>query len=339
MHRAIVERDRLATHRFRSLAGALTLAGAFLPAICPAVETYPARPVKFIVPFPAATPPDVLARIAAQGLSEAWGKPVIVEVREGAGGAIGVNQVIRSAPDGYTLLFTNDIPIAIAPAVSKTSYDPRTDLAPIAAVAEGTSVLVVNPSTGIGSVAELVALAKAKPGMLTFASSGDTSTSRLCIELLRQAAGIDLMQVPYKGAAPAIQATLTGEVSMYCSPMFQALPHIRSGKLKALAVSGTKPSPLTPEVMPLSAQGLPDVVVSSWYAVFANSGTSPAILGRIRDSLKKVFDEAEVRQKLSAAGLDRIWLDEIVLSARIRSDLEKWERVAQRAGIKTEQAK
>jgi len=156
------------------------------------------------------------------------------------------------------------------------------------------------------------------------------------MELIKQSAGIDLMQVPYKGAAPAIQATLTGEVSMYCSPMFQALPHIKSGKLKALGVSDTKPCPSIPEVMPLSAQGLPDAVVSSWYAVFASSGTSPAILGKIRDSLRKVFDDPEVRQRLSGIGLDPIWSDEATLNATIRSDLDKWTRVAQKAGIKSE---
>lgn len=323
-------------HRFRSLAVALLLTGVILPATCGALETYPVRPVRFIVPFPAATPPDVLARIAAQRLTEAWATPVIVEVRDGASGAIGVNQVVRSAPDGYTLLFTNDIPIVIAPAVSKTSYDSRKDLLPIAAVAQGTSVLVVNPSAGLNSVAELVALAKARPGAFTFASTGDTSTSRMCVELIKQAAGIDLMQVPYKGAAPAIHATLTGEVSMYCSPMFQALPHIKSGKLRALGVTSAKSSPIIPDIMPLLAQGLPDAVVSSWYAVFANAGTPSAIVGKVRDSLKKVFDDAGIRQKLSGAGLDPIWSDEVVLSATILSDLEKWARVAQKAGIKTE---
>jgi tripartite-type tricarboxylate transporter receptor subunit TctC len=323
-------------HRFRSLAVALSLAGVILPVTCGALETYPVRPVRFIVPFPAATPPDVLARIAAQRLTEAWATPVIVEVRDGAGGAIGVNQVVRSAPDGYTLLFTNDIPIVIAPAVSKTSYDSRKDLLPIAAVAQGTSVLVANPSTGLNSVAELVALAKARPGTFTFASTGDTSTSRMCVELVKQAAGIDLTQVPYKGAAPAIQATLTGEVSMYCSPMFQALPHIKSGKLKALGVTGAKSSPLIPDIMPLAAQGLPDAVVSSWYAVFASANTPSAIVGKIRDSLKKVFDDPDVRQKLSGVGLDPIWSDEAVLSATIRSDLEKWAHVVQKAGIRTE---
>lgn len=324
------------THCFRSLALVLAIAGMFVPVVCGAAESYPTRTVRFIVPFPAATPPDFLARIASQKLADSWGIPVVVEVRDGAGGIIGVNQVVKAAPDGYTLLFTNDLPIAIAPALSKTPYDPREDLAPIGAVAQGISVLVVHPSTGVSSIKELIAAAKARPGAFTFASSGDASTGRMCVELLKQATGIDLVQVPYKGAAPAIQAVLTGEVSMYCSPTFQALPHIKSGKVKALGVTGVKPSPVIPDVMPLAAQGLPNVIASTWYAVFANSGTPPAVLNKIHDSLKEIFDDADVRQKLSTVGLEPAWMDAAELAATVRSDLEKWTRVARSAGIKTE---
>ena len=324
------------TTNILSLARVLTVAAAFVPAVCNAQENFPTRPVRFVVPFPAATPPDILARIASQKLAESWGTPVIVEVRDGASGTIGVNQVVRAAPDGYTLLFTNDLSIAIAPVVSKTSYDPRKDLAPIGAVAQGISVLVMHPSAGVGSIKDLIAVAKARPGVLTFASAGDASTSRMCIELIKRAAGIDLVQVPYRGAAPAIQAVLTGEVSMYCSPAFQALPHLKSGKLKALGVTGSGPAPVIPEVMPISAQGLPDVIVSSWYAVFAPSGTPPAVLNKIRDALRKVFDDADVRQKLAGVGLDPIWMDGAELAATIRSDLEKWTRVAKAMGIRNE---
>src|SRR5437773_8939555 len=286
-----------------SFARVLTVVAAFVPvpAVCDAQETYPVRPVRFIVPFPAATPPDILARIASQKLTESWGAPVIVEVRDGAGGTIGVNQVVRAAPDGYTLLFTNDLSIAIAPVLSKTPYDPRKDLAPIAAVAQGVSVLVMHPSASVSSIKELIAVAKARPGALTFASAGDASTSRMCIELIKRAAGIELVQVPYRGAAPAIQAVLTGEVSMYCSPAFQALPHLKSGKLKALGVTGSGPSPVIPEFMPISAQGLPDVIVSSWSAAFAPSGTPPAVLNKIRDALRKVFEigRASCRERVA----------------------------------------
>src|SRR2546426_11430429 len=192
-----------------SLARVLTVATAIFPAVCDAQDGFPTRPVRFVVPFPAATPPDILARIASQKLTESWGVPVIVEVRDGAGRTIGVNQVVRAAPDAYTLLFTNDLSIAIAPVLSKTPYDPRKDLAPIAAVAQGISVLVMHPSAGVSSIKELIAVAKAGPGALTFASAGDASTSRMCIELIMRAAGNELGQVPLRGAAAASQTGLT----------------------------------------------------------------------------------------------------------------------------------
>jgi tripartite-type tricarboxylate transporter receptor subunit TctC len=247
-----------------------------------------------------------------------------------------VNQVVRSAPDGYTLLFTNDLPIAIAPAISKTAYDPRKDLAPIGAVAQGASVLVVHPSLGVASINELIAVARTKPGALTFATSGQASTSHMCVELIKRATGIDLLSVPYKGAAPAIQAVITGDVSMYCSPAFQALPHIKSGKLKALGTTATRPSSVMPDVLPLSSQGLPDVVASTWYAAFAPSNTPAVILNKIRDSLKRAFDDDDVRQRLAGVGLDAIWMDASALTATIGSDLEKWTRLAQKAGIRIE---
>ena len=318
----------------RSLVRVLTVAAAFVPTLCDAQATYPVRPVRFIVPFSAGTPPDVLARIASQKLTESWGTPVIVEVRDGAGGTIGVNQVVRSAPDGYTLLFTPDLPIVIAPVISKTPYDPNKDLAPIGVVAQTMQMLVVHPSSGITSIKELIAVAKARPGALTFGTVGEGSTSRMCVELIKRAAGIDLLEVPYKSSAPAIQAVLTQEVSMYCSPIFQALPHIKSGRLRALGVTGTNPSPAIPEIAPISAQGLPEVITSTWYAVFAPSSTPLAILNKISDALKKAFDDTDVRQKLAGVGLDPIWMDAAALTATIRSDLEKWTRVVQKRELR-----
>jgi len=322
--------------RIGFIAQTLAIVIALAPAVCGAQEIYPARAVRFVVPFPAASPPDLLARIAAQKLGESWGKPVVVENRDGATGAIGVNQVVKATPDGYTLLFTPDIPIVIVPVLSKSPYDPGKDLAPVAAVARSMAMLVVNPSIGVSSIKELIAAAKAKPGALTFSSSGDASPSRMCIELIKQETGIDLVHVPYKGAPPAMQAVLAGEVSMYCGPIFQALPHVKSGKLKAVGVTGAKPSSSLPEVAPLSVQGLPSVIVTYWYGVFAPVGTPPATLKTIRDSLKQVFDDADVHQKLAGAGLDPHWMDANELAAAIRSDLDKWTRVVRTAGIKVE---
>jgi tripartite-type tricarboxylate transporter receptor subunit TctC len=299
----------------------------------PADESYPARTIRFIVPFAASTPVDMLARVAAQKLSAAWHSPVIVENREGAGGTIAVSQVVKAAPDGYTLLFTPDLPIVIGPAVTKTPYDPRKDLAPIGAVAQGVSVLVVNPSTGIKSIAELIAAARAKPGMLTYASSGEGSTSRMCLELIKHAVGIDIVHVPFKSASSATQSVLSGEVSMFCSPLFQALPGVRAHTLTAIGITGLRPTPALPDVAPIAAQGLPDVTMVIWYAVFAPAGTAPAIQRKVRDALLAGFDDGEVRQRMTAAGLDPIWMDTAEMERTIGADLDKWTRLAKEMGI------
>jgi tripartite-type tricarboxylate transporter receptor subunit TctC len=301
----------------------------------PAAEVrYPERPIRFIVPFSAATPVDVLARIAAQKLGDAWHSTVIVENHDGAAGTIGVGQVVKSQPDGYTLLFTPDLPIVVGPAVSTTSYDPRTDLVPIGAVGEGVSVLVVNPSTGITSVAGLVAAARAKPGALTYASSGEGSSSRMCLELIKHATGVDIVHVPYKSAAPAIQAVLKGEVSMYCGPLFQALPGMRAHQLTAIGVTSTHTVAGVPDVPTIASQGFPDVIALNWWGMLAPAGTPVPIQEKIRNALMKAFDDPDVRSKLSAAGIDPIWKSGPEFEAMIRADLDKWTRLARAIGIR-----
>jgi tripartite-type tricarboxylate transporter receptor subunit TctC len=207
-----------------------------------------------------------MASLYAQKIGERWGKNAIAENRPGATGTIGADAVAKAAPDGYTLLFTVDLPIVMAPALMKPPYDPKADLVPIAAVGETMNMLVVHPSAGVSTLAELVAAAKAKPGALTFSSAGNASPGHLCVEMLKSAAGLDLTHVPYKGAAPAMQAALAGEVSMFCGPITQGLPHVKSGKLHALGVTGAKPSPLVPGSRRCGLSGL---VLSNWYAVFA----------------------------------------------------------------------
>jgi tripartite-type tricarboxylate transporter receptor subunit TctC len=319
----------------------MALALAFLLLVMPSLgvaqDVYPSRTVRIIVPYPAATPPDVLARIAAQHLAESWGQPVIVEVRDGAAGTIGTTQVAKAAADGHTLLFTPDFPIVMQPALGSTQYDARKDFAPIAAVAQGVSLLAVNPQLGIHSVKDLVAAAKAKPGALTFGSAGQASASFMCIQLLKRAAGIDLTEVPYKGAAPAIQAVMTGEISMYCSPSFQALPHVRSGKLKALGTLGPKPSPLSPDIPSIAEQGMPDVVISTWYGLFAPAGTPASALEKIRAGVKSAFDDSQVRQRLANAGLESIWIEGADFRQAMESDLAKWTKLARDTGLRAPQ--
>jgi tripartite-type tricarboxylate transporter receptor subunit TctC len=319
----------------RTTLAAIATAVFALAAPAVAQDAYPAKPVRFIVPFPATGPLDVMARLYAQKLGERWGKNAIAENRPGATGTIGADAVAKAAPDGYTLLFTVDLPIVMAPALMKPPYDPKADLVPIAGVGETMNMLVVHPSAGVSTLAELVAAAKAKPGALTFSSAGNASPGHLCVEMLKSAAGVDLTHVPYKGAAPAMQAALAGEVSMFCGPITQGLPHVKSGKLRALGVTGAKASPLLPELKPLAAT-YPGLVVSNWYAVFAPPKTPPAVLAFLRAELKRTHDDPEVRKRLESVGMDPLWLEPAQVSAAIDRDLAKWSGVVKAANVKAE---
>jgi tripartite-type tricarboxylate transporter receptor subunit TctC len=286
-------------------------------------QAYPTRPVRFIVPFPASGPSDVLARLYGQKLSERWNQPVVVENRVGATGTIGTEGVVRAPPDGYTLLFTADLPITMAPALLKLRYDPQRDLVPVAALAKNDALLVVHPSAGIRSLADLVAAAKAKPGALTFASGGNASPSHLCGEMLKRQAGIDMTHVPYSGSAPAMNAVLAGDVTMFCAPIPLGMVHFKAGKIYALGVTGTAPSPLLPELAPLSVI-YPGFVISNWQALFAPVATPPAATKLLHDELQKAYADPELQQKLATLALDPAWLSGAELSRRIETDTAKW---------------
>ncbi|MSQ70988.1 MAG: tripartite tricarboxylate transporter substrate binding protein [Betaproteobacteria bacterium] len=301
----------------------------------PHAQTYPDRPVRLIMPFPASGPADIMARLYGQKLSERWGKPVVVENRAGATGTIGTDAVAKAPADGLTLLFTVDLPIVMAPALFKTPYDAKKDLLPIAIMGESMNMLLVHPSTGVNTLAEFVGLAKAKPGTLTFSSAGNASPGHMCGEMLKAAAGISLIHVPYKGAAPSMTAVLAGEVSMFCGPIPQGLPHLKSGKLKALGVTGSVPSALVPDARPLSEtyQGL---VLTNWYGVFAPRQTPASIAQILRADIKRVADDPEIRQKLSSVGIDPLWVEGRDVDAAIERDLAKWTRVVRDSNIKVE---
>jgi tripartite-type tricarboxylate transporter receptor subunit TctC len=297
-------------------------------------QAYPTRPVRFIVPFPASGPSDVLARLYGQKLSERWNQPVVVENRVGATGTIGTEGVVRAPPDGYTLLFTADLPITMAPALLKLRYDPQRDLVPVAALAKNDALLVVHPSTGIRSLADLVAAAKAKPRALTFASGGNASPSHLCGEMLKRQADIEMTHVPYSGSAPAMNAVLAGDVTMFCAPIPLAMVHFKAGKVYALGVTGTAPSPLLPDLSPLSAI-YPGFVISNWQALFAPVATPPAVTQLVRDELKKAYADPELQQKLAILALEPAWLSGAELSQRIEADTAKWVDLF-KAGAKAE---
>ena len=301
-----------------------------------AQESYPSRPVKLVVPFPAGGPLDLLARVVSQHLTEEWKSPVVVENVTGATGSIGANQVARAAPDGYTLLVTVDIPLTMYPAVAKKlPYDPQADFKPIASIARTDNGLFVNPSLGVATVKELVELAKKQPGKLTFSSAGIGSPAHFGGELFKAIAGIDMTHVPYKGAAPAMAAAMSGEVNLMFGPIAQGLPQVKAGKLKALGVAGPNPTPLLPGVKPLVEQGFPGLLVFNFYPVMAPAQTPDAVTQKVRGGLKAVMSDSAVRSRLEAAAIEPVWDDAQQVSEALKADRLRWSALAKRAGIQS----
>src|SRR5690242_4486309 len=309
-----------------SIAMVGTVAGLAFAGPSPTIaKAYPSRAIHFIVPGPSG-PTDLVMRLYATKISQDWNEPALVENRPGATGSIGTQTVVQAAADGYTLLFTVDLPITMAPNVLKVPYDPQRDLIPIAGVVESNNVLVVNASTGIRTLAELVAAAKAKPGVLTFSSAGIGSPAHFCGEMIKHAAGIDMIHVPYKGAGPAMNAVLAGDATMFCGPIAQALPFIEAGKVNALGVAGSKPSQRLPEVVPLSAS-YPGLVMTQWFGLLAPAHTPPAVCDKLAAEFKKIYADPELQHKLLSLGLEATWIPGPELSQRIGVDLKKWRKL------------
>jgi len=298
-------------------------------------ESYPTRAIHLVVPFPPGGLSDIPARIYGERLSRNLKQPVVVDNRAGATGTIGTEAVVRAQPDGHTLLFTLEAPLTMAPSLLKLHYDPLRDLIPIGAVARGENVLIVNTATGIRSMADLVAAARAKPGVLTFSSAGNASPAHLCGEMIKQQTGIDLIHVPYTGAPPAMTALLAGNVTMFCGPIQVALPHIKAGSVRALGVTGSKPSPLLPGVTPLSDR-YPCLVISMWSGAFAPAGTPASVTGRLEEEFKKISAGSEAAQKLLAAGQSSEWISGADLSHTVATDTAKWRDLFAAADIRAQ---
>lgn len=304
-----------------------------------AQDAYPSRAVKFVLPFPAGGPLDLLARLTAQKLGEQWGKPVVVENVSGGSGSIGANQVARAAPDGYTVLVTVDIPLTMYPAIAKSlPYDPRKDFRPVASVARSANGLFVNPNkVSVSSTQELVALAKSQPGKLTFSSAGIGAPAHFAGELFKSIAGIEMIHVPYKGAAPAMAAAVAGEVDMMFGPITQGLPQVKAGKLRAFGVTGTEASPLLPNAKPFVEQGFPGLVVDNFYPVMLPARAPDAVVATLAAGLKKVFDDAEVRARLEGVGIPPQWESAEQVARAIDADIKRWSDLARKARIEAPQ--
>jgi tripartite-type tricarboxylate transporter receptor subunit TctC len=305
-----------------------------LPGGASAQTTYPAKPVRILVPFPPGGPADALARIVGDKLGQALGQPFVIENKPGAGGNIGMEQGAKAAADGYTLTLAPTGNLTIAPSLyAKLPYDPAKDYAPITVLATVPNILIVHPSVPARSVAELIALAKAKPGTLNYASPGNGSGPHLAGELLKSMAGIDLVHVPFNGVGPAMTGVLAGDVQMFFAQSSAALPHVKSGKVIALGVASRKRIAAAPELPTIAEAGLPGFDVTSWYALVAPAGTPAAVVDRLHAEIVKVLGSADVREKIAALGAEPVGNTPAEFTAMQRAEAARWAKLAREANI------
>ena len=313
---------------------AIFVAMAVLAAACAWAEEWPAKPVRFIVPYPPGGGTDVIARILQQPLSDGLGQQVVIENRGGAGGALGTEAAAKSAPDGYTFLFTLSSH-TINPLLYKLNFDVEHDFAPVSLIVSVPQLIAAYPGAPIENMWDVVKMARAHPGSLPFASVGNGTPSHIAGELLKLRASIDLIHVPYKGGGPALADTLGGQVPLLIVSMPAAMSHVRAGKLRALAVTTLKRSPGAPEI-PTVAEALkiPDYEVDSWYAMFAPAKTSSAIVARMNKQIVQAIQLPAVRQKLLEQGGDPVGSTPEELDRVVKSELRKWAEVIRDAHIK-----
>jgi len=314
---------------------ALLLIASLAAGASPA-QDYPSRPVRIVVPFSPGGSTDTLARIVGQKLTERSGQPVIIENRAGAGGHIGAEQVAKSAPDGYTLLL-GGVPHAISASLySKLPYDLARDLTAIAEVASFPSAIVLHPSLPANSVKELIALARARPGQLSFGSAGIGSPNHLSLELLQAMARVSMVHVPYKGSGQLVGDLLAGQVQLASMGLPVAVPHVQSGKLKAIAVTGAARSPLLPDVPTVSEAGLPGFEVTSWYGVFGPAGLPADIVAKLNSEIGSAVTAAEVKERLAALGAEPSVKSPDQFGRYVRQEITKWAKVVKDSGAKAE---
>ena len=301
-----------------------------------AQQNYPQRPIRYVVPFPAGGIADVFARIIGGRLTEAWGQPVVVENRAGAGGNIGAELVAKSAPDGYTILMGSIGTQALNASLYRNMpYDSAKDFTPIALVIEAESLLALHPSVAAGTPAELIALARAQPGKLTCASAGVGTTSHLACELFKSMARVDIVHVPYKGNVPAITDLLGGQTSMLFATMPTVLPHVKAGKLKGIAVLGTGRSPAVPE-FPALAEALPGFEVNNWVGTFGPAGLPAAITAKLNTGILAIMRTPDVQQRLLTEGARFTPMTPAQFAEFVASETAKWGKLIREIGVRAD---
>lgn len=302
-----------------------------------AQDAWPTRPVHIIVPFAAGGVADLLPRIVGAKLSQQWGQSVIIENKVGASGNLGMAEGARAAPDGYTLVLAPAGNLTVNPLLfSNLTFDTYKDLTPVTDLADVPNVLVVNPSVPAKTFQELIAYAKANPGKLNFASPGAGSGAHLAGELLKLDTGVDIIHVPYKGLAPAVNDLLGGNTQMMFAGISTVIQYVKTGKLVALAIASPKRSPQLPDVPTVAESGIPGFDVTSWYGIVTRAGTPPAIVHKIQRDMAAALQQEDVRAKLAGLGLEPVGNTPEAFDAMIKSETKKWGDIVRKANIKVE---
>jgi tripartite-type tricarboxylate transporter receptor subunit TctC len=318
----------------RLLFGVVALAFTFASGIAEA-QNYPSKPIRLIVPFPPGGSNDIVGRMIAAQLGERLGQSVVVDNRGGAGGTIGTDMAAKAAPDGYTLLLIS-VAHAFNPAMyKKLPYDPEKSFAPIGLVAAGPVALMVHPSVPATSVKELIALAKAKPGELNYATAGVGSFQHLASELFKLQTGVNIVHIPYKGGGPAMMDTIAGQAQINMASLIQVIPHAKSGKLRLLATSGAKRSSLFPDV-PTVAETVPGYDATNWWGLVAPAGTPAAVVNKLHAELEVLLKSAETKKRLESEGADIVRMDPAEFGRFMSAEMVKWTKVVREAGITAE---
>jgi tripartite-type tricarboxylate transporter receptor subunit TctC len=321
------------TFLVRSFAALLLL---LLPAVAAAQE-FPAKPVRIVVPFPPAGAADLLTRALGKRLQELWNQPVVADNRPGAGGNIGAEAVARSAPDGYTLLLAAVTTHAVSMSLySKLNYDLEKDLAPVSMVANVPHILVAHPSVPGKNLAELIAWLKSQGGKAPFASQGNGTLSHLEYELMKSMGGFTANHVPYKGSAPALIDLLAGNVVLFFDSIPSALPHVRSGKLRGVAVASSRRSPVLPELPTLAEAGLAGFAADNWFGIMAPAGTPRNVVAKLSADVNRALDSAELKDIVTRQGGEVAGSTPEQMAAQARGDRQKWGKVVQDAGARIE---